>query len=381
MAKPKNGSLEPAVASAKWLDLCNAPGALTDNGGTSDKYRKRVAVDKRSLVTFRDQTVRSKGFELIGHDVKNPNAENIDAMHNKMSRKGFTSGVAGMQSMMDTAMAMVNAQMAEEEGGGQNGSFGEAGRAMMAIPDVRGILDPDAETGEPGAGEEAPPSAAEAEGPAKRKVDPDGGGTPGKKAKAEQPKWFDASKITEALSTHAQWMKEKSASLEDQAAESRAAMAKVTPEIAVEVDNELNLLKTKYRALRLVMSSQSKPNTASSPSGHAKRKEKEAEAISAADVKATAEAEKKRVEAAAEAEEERKSVEAATGGGGGAAAAEKEQSLEKEDGVEQRRTRARSKREDGNQDGKDKDTAQEEAASVVAGGDGAPGHFDEQEQQ
>ncbi|CAK0826858.1 unnamed protein product, partial [Prorocentrum cordatum] len=258
MGKPKNGSMDPQEAAAKWQKLYNTPGAITDKLGHVEKHPERVAVKKSDIITNRDAYINAQTLQLKGDRYATAaqprgsgSQEDIDKMAFSL-REGPKATVTANEGRAALAKRLVNAKSAAIIGGG-DGAFSESGRAAVEIGDV-GELDSDSEEAAEQGDEEEEEGAEGAGGKRKKGEAGAGGGTP-KKQKGSAPKpWFDRdAQVSAALRSHENWQKGAKADLEKGIESARDVLESVSADVEDNVKNEKKLCKNRLYALRLVL--------------------------------------------------------------------------------------------------------------------------------
>ena len=68
----KNGGMEPQAAMAKFNEVCDAPNALTDMLGPTEKNSRRVAVKTKCLLTLRDADISARAMKAEEATIKKP---------------------------------------------------------------------------------------------------------------------------------------------------------------------------------------------------------------------------------------------------------------------------------------------------------------------
>ena len=135
MAKPKNGCVDALEASARWKDLFNAPGAITDSKGPTEKYKNRVAVHKADLVTQRDANIHSQGYVAAEKEIRKGSQEDIDRMEARLAKETMFKAT-NSRSRTDQALSMAKASLAS----GGTGAWSDSGKSAAMIGDVRDLL-------------------------------------------------------------------------------------------------------------------------------------------------------------------------------------------------------------------------------------------------
>ena len=135
MAKPKNGCVDALEASARWKDLFNAPGAITDSKGPTEKYKNRVAVHKADLVTQRDANIHSQGYVAAEKEIRKGSQEDIDRMEARLAKETMFKAT-NSRSRTDQALSMAKASLAS----GGTGAWSDNGKSAAMIGDVRDLL-------------------------------------------------------------------------------------------------------------------------------------------------------------------------------------------------------------------------------------------------
>ena len=67
-----NGGFGPSASAAEWKVLCDRPKAIIDHTGPNPRYKKQVAVFKKSLVVNRNSMMTSKEAEAVDEHKKAP---------------------------------------------------------------------------------------------------------------------------------------------------------------------------------------------------------------------------------------------------------------------------------------------------------------------
>ena len=206
MSKPKNGCMESAAASLLFQEKCSAPGAITDQLGSSSKYLIRCAIKKGDFVTYRDMEERAKVLTTKDKEKKNATEEDYQKASTKMrvdggsmteSKESRSAALARMQS------GKVAAQLAGDDGG----AYGSIGTAAQRIGNLRGDLaDEDSQSEE----EDDDIGHDGARGAKRSGADAgvDEASTPSKSAKTKNACWFGRDeKLVDELKAHDNWMK------------------------------------------------------------------------------------------------------------------------------------------------------------------------------
>ena len=79
--------------------MCAKKDATKDMLGTEERYRARVAVKVKDLVRLTDREVKSKGFDLVGKAIKNPEQADIEKLRHMAESSDFSSGASPTSRM------------------------------------------------------------------------------------------------------------------------------------------------------------------------------------------------------------------------------------------------------------------------------------------
>ena len=262
-AEPINGGIDYETASRKFQDMYDAPGAITDEEGSTDKFRSRVAVLVQERIIERDQEVRGRGYDLTENQIKKATQQDIDAAEARVQRGSVVRGAAA-QSRDQLAQDMIKA--------GSGASFSALAKGIANTgkvidldssdgDDQEGAADADMSDGDASVvGKPASVVGKPTSSAVKRKgselLGGSDDGTPVKKSqrrRGEAEAWMDDGKIMTALDTFDQWYRTTETNLKaalSTVQTARDKAGKVAEDVAV---NERRLAQNRYVALRLVL--------------------------------------------------------------------------------------------------------------------------------
>ena len=248
MGKAKNGSLDAATASELWKQKFEAPGAITDKKGDHPRYRDRVAISTKDLVTLRDADIKAQSYILKDKEQKKVEQQDIDKAELRLTKDRQLKASSDM-SRMDQAAAMARAS----EAAGAEGAFSSDGKMAVQIGNIRDLVDEDMSDGDQAADDD-PPVVTPTK--SKGREDESEPGSTTKQPPAKKPKkeaWFDRDgAVASALRGHQQWLATTKTAISGTIQDLTGTLDSVTAEIADEVNNETRLAKNRLCALKLI---------------------------------------------------------------------------------------------------------------------------------
>ena len=255
--KLKNRGADAEDARLKWQELYAAPDAITDALGPTVKHAARVAIHTRDLITFRDKSERSQVGTLSDKDKKMSIEEGqtfVDVcLRDAPTLLPENEGREAIAQRMGAAAAAASAA-------GSSGAFGSVGRAaskLGSFGDLKKDMD-ETEDGESESGEEQ----QQPDGKKDKKDKESEAATPKKGAGAgqtgaaivESAIWFNrAEKIMDAQRQHKSFETKSRTDLMNVKRTMLDTLSKVGPDVETAIEAELRLLKTRLRAIKLVL--------------------------------------------------------------------------------------------------------------------------------
>ena len=88
MSIQENGGLDADEARVKWHKLLADPESITDCLGPTPKLARRVAVKTKDTLTIRDMTERAQAIRAKSKAVKDPKADDLEALGARLQRDG-----------------------------------------------------------------------------------------------------------------------------------------------------------------------------------------------------------------------------------------------------------------------------------------------------
>ena len=132
MGKAKNGSMNPVEASALFKKKCIEPGAIVDEKGNHEKFRKRVAVLKADLVTNRDAAIQSQGYVGRDKEIRKGGQADVDRLEARLGKESLMQA-SSARTRNDMASAMVSAAASAASSGTGAGAFSNKGISAMHL--------------------------------------------------------------------------------------------------------------------------------------------------------------------------------------------------------------------------------------------------------
>ena len=251
-AKQRNGGLDPNEAVQKWQELHDEADAITDVLGPTVKLAHRVAVKVKDLVVFRDKSTRSQINRYVGKETKKATQADVDAAEARLGKERTWVGSGALDPKEEAAQ--MGRSRAAAVAAGNLGAFSSAGRSASHIGNVLELVpeDEDKEAKTVGAGSDEPEKpTADTKG-----TEADSAGKQGIK----KP-WFNRDeRILEALQKHKQWETAICTDLQTIKEVMENTKNTVTPEITPDVQAELRLLVNRWRAVKLVLATDTAAN-------------------------------------------------------------------------------------------------------------------------
>ena len=100
--------------------------------GKKADFKRRIAVDKGDYITNCEALIKSRGWQMSGQELKNPEEEDIRTATMEMKTAGFS---CVDESMSDTMKTMVETKAAEIS------AFSDEGVAMRAIGSMQSFAE------------------------------------------------------------------------------------------------------------------------------------------------------------------------------------------------------------------------------------------------
>ena len=245
--KAKNGSVDPGDASREWHRLAGMPKAVVDTKGTSERYRRRVAVRVKDLIRLTDKETRSRGYDLEGKVDKKVDDDSIALLEKRLQSETHSrAGSSG--DITDVAKSLALAASAAAEDMEDIGGIGGAAGGKATVMDFARLK---------AASKERVDEPAEEDAGGDNSGDDDdlNEHEVAKKQKVASAKhwWNRDTIISSAISQHKTYMTTTKEGLIQAAEQIKEALKQVTPDVAAAVKIERLLAETRRHAIKLVL--------------------------------------------------------------------------------------------------------------------------------
>ena len=129
------------TAKADFHRVCAAPTAVLDNGGPTEKLRRRVLVRVKDRVTFRDATIHAKILQAKDLEMKKATKGDLDRLTLQVEKSGYKS--LEDADMATSAMQAVQARSAASKQDQTDGQyqFGEGFKDAALIGDFQDYME------------------------------------------------------------------------------------------------------------------------------------------------------------------------------------------------------------------------------------------------
>ena len=81
-ALPPSG-LGPETAKLEFSNLAQSPDAVVDFCGPTERYRQRVRILTKTVLTHRDAVIKAQGYQLREKEIKKPTQSQVDSAYRK----------------------------------------------------------------------------------------------------------------------------------------------------------------------------------------------------------------------------------------------------------------------------------------------------------